>query len=832
MSQNQTLQHKRTTIAGNQPTTSQIATGELALNLADYSIYTNNGTSIVELATDLIKAPTEPSPAEEGDLWYNTTDDTINLYNGFIWSPLVYQGKQILPANTTFSTAPSSGSGTSASPYLFNIKPATPGQKFLVTKVTITGLSPNQWVPIQDSNQASNDGKFTVSNNLADAGGTLRFNIVFNDLPTSLPGASIVSQFEVGTQSMYIDITVTMASVFPQAVTFPTNTLSATTLWSSPNDTLTATGDIQISIDGVTYTQGPIAITTGATLYTKWAGTPGSGIGIDSPHDSVITGTIVSIGGGDTVASLSIDKTPNVIVFTPATGAGLSTSVDSNTVTVSGVNSYLYLTSSNVVSASIAGVAFATVPSSGTSQYLINGQTLQLRQTSSATVSTTTTATVAVGVGSTSFSVTTVAPGTINTPTIVSPVNGSTGITPTSVITSSAYAVTGIVGAHLNTDWEIYSNAALTGSPVASSLASTTNLTTWTPTGLGYTTQYWARVRYRSAGNPTVVSSWSPTVTWVTGVQPGLTWTRRTSPLSTAYSINDMVWNGTQYVGVCSSGYVITSPNGISWTLRYGLSNTAWSSSNAIAIVWNGTQFLVVGDSGKVATSADGITWAYRGTTLSGGTIYAVAWSVQQSQYVACGVLGRIATSPDGITWTNRTGLSTTAWGTAGVKAIVWSGTQYVVGGDASKIATSPDGITWTNRTQLSTTTWGNAPVNAIVWSGTQYMVGGGIDPGRDVPVIATSPDGITWTYQPGLAAINWGDETARVEYVFSLIWNGTQFMAGGDERVSTSYDGVTWKLITTFDGTFASGEDVLAMAWNGTQYVVGLSNGMIGTSP
>lgn len=44
------IQFLRSTVAGKTPTTSQLADGELAINMADYAIYTKNGSSIVQLA--------------------------------------------------------------------------------------------------------------------------------------------------------------------------------------------------------------------------------------------------------------------------------------------------------------------------------------------------------------------------------------------------------------------------------------------------------------------------------------------------------------------------------------------------------------------------------------------------------------------------------------------------------------------------------------------------------------------------------------------------------------------------------------------------------------
>lgn len=51
---NTRFQHKRSTISGVSPTTSDIATAELAINVADRKLFTSNGTSVFELGSNLV----------------------------------------------------------------------------------------------------------------------------------------------------------------------------------------------------------------------------------------------------------------------------------------------------------------------------------------------------------------------------------------------------------------------------------------------------------------------------------------------------------------------------------------------------------------------------------------------------------------------------------------------------------------------------------------------------------------------------------------------------------------------------------------------------------
>lgn len=844
MAKNQTIQHKRSTLAGNKPSAAQVAVGELAINFADKSIYTKTaGGTIIELARDVVKSGTQPSSPTDGDMWYDTPNDTMNVWDGTKWVNVAYSGKDVLAANTTASPTWASGSGTSASPYAYTIT-TSGGATVQVTSVTITGLAPDQFVPVIDLNSTSNGGRFTVSNNFTDSSGTLRFNIVFTDLPVSANGASLTANLRIGTATIYINVVASIGSPFPQTVSFPTNTQAVTSSWTAANDTLTSTGDLLISLDGVTFGTGPLAITTGATLYTKWTGAAGSGLGIDGANGATITGAVVASGGGSTSSSLTIDKTPATITFTAATGAALSTAVDSNTVTLSGVNSYVYLTSANTMMASIAGATPTSVPASGTTMYAVSGQTLQVRQTSSATSATTTTVTITAGGTTAGFSVTTASAGTINQPSITSPISGSTGISSTATITSSAYAVTGIVGTHLNTDWEIFTNSAMTGAAAFSSLASTTNLTTWSPTGLSGLTQYWARVRYRSNDGTVVVSSYSPTVTWTTAADAGAAWTNQTSLSTSTWgatasdSVKDIIWNGSKYVvvgggGSSAAANIASSADGVSWTdVVLDLNTTGWGNDTEInSIAWNGSLFVIVGEFGRVATSSDGIAWTNQtslstsawGAAGTASNVQKVIWN--GSRFLAVGPGSKVARSTNGTAWTYEGGLITAGGSTTSTKTLgpVWDGAKFVVIVDETtgpEIYTSVTGSVWTLQTTLAAAMAGT--ISGITWDGTKYLIYG------TSGLIQTSTNLTTWTNQTGLSLTAWGTATVN-----EVIWTGSQYVAvGAAGTAATSPNGTTWTYQSGLSATAYGATGSLAIATNGAQLVVGGPTGKIATSP
>lgn len=158
-----------------------------------------------------------------------------------------------------------------------------------------------------------------------------------------------------------------------------------------------------------------------------------------------------------------------------------------------------------------------------------------------------------------------------------------------------------------------------------------------------------------------------------------------------------------------SNQQILTSPNGVDWTIRLSPStNVGWES-----VVWSSQLgiFVAVGDgtSGSttqsIMTSEDGFAWTARTSDGSTGQYFvSVVWAPALNLFVAAG--SKLNTSPDGINWTSRTI-------TNEFLALTWSQElslfcASVTGGNTT--ATSPDGINWTY--------YNTVPVNpgGIVW--------------------------------------------------------------------------------------------------------------------
>lgn len=775
MAKNQTIQHKRSSVAGNKPTAAQVAKGELGINFADKSIYTQDGSgNIIELARDIIKATAFPGTPVKGDVWYDTTNNSLKSYDGLKWVNSAFTGKDVLPANTTTTAT---GAGTSATPYTFTVNYGS-GVTEVVDTITITNLDPGQLVPIVDTNAAANGARFSVTNNIADSTGTLVFSIIYSDVPSSASGTVHSASFVVGTGTVYIDIDVTLASAFAQAVNSPVNTLSMATAWTSPNDTLTSTGDLLISKDNVTFGVGPLAIATSDTLYTKWVGSAGSGTGIDGAHGSTITGNVVDSAGGVSSHSLTIDKTVDAFTFTDATGVATSSVQSSNTVTLAGINSYVYLTSADTMDVSVNAGAFGTVPASGTTVSAINGQTVQVRHTSSATALVTVDTTLDISGVSDTFSSTTMSSGIV-TPTISYPISGGAL---SGAITSSAYATVGTAETHASTDWEIYSDAACTVL-VTSSLNDTVNKTSWTPTGLTNGTTYYVKVRYKSAS---FTSSYGTAVSFIPAA-PGSAWALITSPAVRVNSTNSLFYDGTATYMSTGNVIVKSTDNGATWT-----DISPFASTGAYPMVKLDGNLIASGyccggsANGFYRSTDNGATWTNVAPAghensntsafkLTDGSYWTTMWDSSFNEVF-------VKSTDGGATWTSTPrapGDATTAFSSF-FTTVTYDGTTITASSTAGNFQ-STDGINWGPYAPVyATTDYRANSVNSFgTWTNTLQKTTDGGATWADVATGATPP-----TFQQ---TGSYQYDAIRNAHVYTYSSGGSSVNA----RIST--DGVTW---------------------------------------
>jgi len=163
-------------------------------------------------------SPTAPVNPEIGDLWFDCTVGELLVYEACTSGAPKWTGGAaglpVSPANTSASPAFASGSGTLASPYICTASSASIGGIVVVNRVTVTDLAPFQFVQIVDLNGVVNGGRFSASNNVANASGILVFDILFNDSPTSPVGTIYTCALKIGIGTVYVNAPVTLTDVF------------------------------------------------------------------------------------------------------------------------------------------------------------------------------------------------------------------------------------------------------------------------------------------------------------------------------------------------------------------------------------------------------------------------------------------------------------------------------------------------------------------------------------------------------------------------------------------------------------------------------------------
>ena len=100
------------------------------------------------------------------------------------------------------------------------------------------------------------------------------------------------------------------------------------------------------------------------------------------------------------------------------------------------------------------------------------------------------------------------------------------------------------------------------------------------------------------------------------------------SPLPTANNFNDVAWTGTNLVAVGQGGVLMTSANGIAWSLSQ-------VDTYPYSLAWSGTKMVMgTANNGHVMTSPDGLVWTEFNTNYA-GALRKVEWT--GTQFIAIG---------------------------------------------------------------------------------------------------------------------------------------------------------------------------------------------------
>lgn len=277
------------------------------------------------------------------------------------------------------------------------------------------------------------------------------------------------------------------------------------------------------------------------------------------------------------------------------------------------------------------------------------------------------------------------------------------------------------------------------------------------------------------------------------------------TPVGVGGAITAGTWAGDRFVTV--GGRAATSLDGITWRLG------DWPGVDAVA--YGNGQFVAVGVTSSprccssfIMTSPDGLTWTRAALSVPDFALRAVAWG--DGKFVAVGVgtgfnhedVGIILTSPDGVSWSQQiipTSLSE-------LDNVTWGGGKFVIR-SAQASRTSTDGITWDRNATpdrlegARIVEGGFSYVRKVTWGDGKFIAVGAVytditDLYKVRQGISTSADGVNWTLPTVLPCAT---QASDCPYRLSgVAWSGTQFVAVDGKHTFTSTDGNTWTLAST----------------------------------
>ena len=264
----------------------------------------------------------------------------------------------------------------------------------------------------------------------------------------------------------------------------------------------------------------------------------------------------------------------------------------------------------------------------------------------------------------------------------------------------------------------------------------------------------------------------------------GVDWTVRTSPADTIW--RSVIYGNGMFVAVGQTSNtnsqpesynkgVITSTDGVNWTIREGVTTDGHMMWNSVT--YGNGLFVAVGYN-SVMTSSDGINWTSRDAASDNdweSITYGNGLFVAVSRY---GLNNQVMTSPNGITWTSRDPAFDNIW-----LSVTYGNGLFVAvgGGSVNQVMTSPDGITWTSRDPAPNNLW-----QSVTYGNDLFVAAANTSGSNDK--VMTSPDGIMWTGRNVVSNLTYDWTEACVTYGNGLF---VAFNAGNS--VATSTDGITW---------------------------------------
>jgi len=322
-----------------------------------------------------------------------------------------------------------------------------------------------------------------------------------------------------------------------------------------------------------------------------------------------------------------------------------------------------------------------------------------------------------------------------------------------------------------------------------------------------------------------------------TGVRPG----EGLGGNSFVGAIRGVAANDGEFFAVGDGARMAFSGNGIAWTGHSlhdssGYGETHFHGYDIRAVTFGrgatgGGRFVVAGGGGRAMFRWDDDQWRVGTGIDSGVTINTVVWGSTgiYGRLVAAGSGGAVYYADEGIarmTWRRAAG---NPLGGYAVNASAFGNGVFVIAGDGGRMALSEDGITWTaiaNRENGSSIFGESGVLDLAFGSGVFIAVG------HD-GIMAKSADGIDWELVPNSEFRPW-------DRITGVATDGAgRFVAVGNSYVDNSSRIVSWFQKSSENAWprepdffqvrnwgavplsgIAGGGAIRGVAWNGTQYV------------
>jgi len=236
----------------------------------------------------------------------------------------------------------------------------------------------------------------------------------------------------------------------------------------------------------------------------------------------------------------------------------------------------------------------------------------------------------------------------------------------------------------------------------------------------------------------------------------GTSWTSRTS--GTTSNLVGVTYGNSKFLtltgsmdnGSNSTATVLTSSDGTSWTSSSATCSTCDNITVSINdVTYGNSTFVAVGSSGKILTSSDGTSWDNRssgttsnlvGVTYGNSNFLTLTGSMDNGSNSTATVLA----SSDGTSWTSSSATCSTCDNiTVSINDVTYGNSTFVTVGSSGKILTLSDKPTWDNRSSGTTSnlvgvTYGNSKFLTLT---------GSMDNGfNSTATVLTSSDGTSWT--------------------------------------------------------------------------------------